>query len=188
MLKFIAGVIFGALLSIAYVRFNVELPGVLQLPERLRNNLVSTATEAELFDLGADPATQQRALEVFFAYRPMDATRIDAEAGHPFLIALHRRRSAREARLLLGQWDAYDEALSKPALRAALERKHGTSDDTALKQAMLFDALDRKPFLKAWLQQNGHQTDPASLREVLRGIVIASTQTGDEGRRALAGQ
>ena len=69
MLKFILGVVFGAGLAVGYVRYNVELPEYLQLTDKLRGNLVSTATEFELYDLDQDIATRRRALEILFANR-----------------------------------------------------------------------------------------------------------------------
>ena len=50
MLKFVLGVVFGALMSFGYVLYNIELPEVFQLPDILRGNLISTATEATLYD------------------------------------------------------------------------------------------------------------------------------------------
>lgn len=154
MTRFVLGVVFGALAAIGYVRFDVVLPAWLQLPDLLRGNLVSTATESELYDLERDLTARSRALEVYFANRAREAARVDLEAGSPFLQALYRRRAAREARQLKGEWNAFDEVLAKPALRTAMERKLGTSDAEALKLQMLADALDRKPFLKRWLEQS----------------------------------
>lgn len=65
MLKFILGVLFGAGLAVGYVRYSIELPEYLQLTDKLRGNLVSTATEGELYDLGRDIETRRRALEIF---------------------------------------------------------------------------------------------------------------------------
>ncbi|MEZ5855945.1 MAG: hypothetical protein R3D67_14825 [Hyphomicrobiaceae bacterium] len=154
MAKFILGAIAGALLSLAYVHYNVALPGALQLPERLRGALISTATETQLYDLDADPAQRRRALEVFFTFRAPDAVKIDAQAGFPFLMALEKHRATREARQLLLAASAFRETLEKAALRAALERKHGTQDTAQLQLRMLEDALNRKPFLKRWLEKH----------------------------------
>jgi hypothetical protein len=98
MAKFIAGLVAGVLLAIGYVRFDVALPPFLRLPDLLRGNVIATATEAELYGDVVDPAVRRRALEIFFANRPADAASLDAEAGHPFLAALHRERAVREAR------------------------------------------------------------------------------------------
>lgn len=94
--------------------------------------------------------------------------RVDAEFGHPFLAALYRKRAIREARRLRGQWSAFDTALDKPALRERLEKKYGTTDATALKQAMLAEALQREPFLKSWLVKQGHAIEHADLLATLR--------------------
>ena len=168
LLKFLIGVLAGAALSFGYVRYNVELPGILQLPDRARGNLISTAIEDQLYDLDADAATRRRALEIYLANRAADAALADAEAGHPFLSALHRARARREARQLLLALPAFDETLAKPALRSALERKHGTRDANVLKQRMLADALARKPFLKRWLEKAGRPTAGDGLRPGLQ--------------------
>ena len=168
MLKFLLGVIAGALLSFGYVRYNVQLPEILQLGDRLRGNLISTAVEQDLYNLERPTETHRRALEVFFANRPADAAAIDARNGYPFLQRLHSRRAIRQARILSMQWSAFDAALSRPELRKVLERKHGTSSDVELKRAMLVDALDREPFLKQWLITQGEQINPQTLQDVLK--------------------
>lgn len=151
MWKFLAGMAAGVVLAILYVVFNVQLPAFLQIPGLVRGGVISTATEAELYGLGEDDAARLRALEVYFDNRAADAAELDASAGHPFLTALHRARAAREARHLSTRWEAFDQALAQPALRQTLEGKHQTTDTTALKQAMLWEALDETPFLKQWL-------------------------------------
>lgn len=145
----------GALLSFLFTAFGLDF---LRTPQRLKGNLISSAVEGQLYDFYEDPARQQRALEVYFANRSEDAAKIDAEAGFPFVKALQRSRAAREARELAAQWSAYDATLAQPALRATLETKHGVKEDEALKQAMLFAALDDKAFLKQWLENKYGET------------------------------
>jgi len=168
MAKFILGVVLGALMAIGYVRFELALPAVLQLPDKLRGNLVSAATESELYDLDRDPATRTRALEIFLANRSAEAARIDAAAGHPFLAALYRERAAREARQLAMEWTAYDEVLAKDGLRDALERRLGTTETDTMKRQLLIESLARKPFLKSWLEKNVGPATRETVRDVLR--------------------
>lgn len=177
MLKFIVGVIVGALLSAGYVHYGWSVPEVLRLSDRLAGNLVSTATDDVLYDLDADPETRKRALEVYFANRAPDAAKLDAAAGHPFLIVLHRERVAREARQLLLSAPAFDETLGKDSLRAALEKKFATTDRQVLKRAMLMDALDRKPFLKLWLEKNGGVITADGLDERLKNAASVVDRT-----------
>lgn len=167
MLKFFIGTAVGALLSFVFVRFGIEPPAITKLPERLKANLVATAVDNDLYDLGAEAVVRERALKVYFANRAGDAAKLDAAAGHPFLEALHRARALREAHQLTGLWQAYDETLSQPALRATLETKHGTANPDALKRAMLLDALDKKPFLKAWLSRERGAATTENIREQL---------------------
>jgi len=167
MLKFFVGTALGAILSFVFVRFGLEPPAITRLPEKLKANLVTTAVEADLYDLSAAAGVHERALKIYFDNRAGSAAKLDADAGHPFLTALHRDRATREARKLNAAWSAYDEVLAKPALRATLERKYGESEDEALKQAMLMDALAKTPFLKAWLERAHGEVTAANLRTLL---------------------
>lgn len=168
MLKFVLGVVFGALMSFLYVHFNIQMPAALQLPDMLKGNLVATATEATLYDLDADKAARGRALEVYFDNRAHDAAKIDTAFGHPFLTALHKERASRHARQLAMAWSGFDQVLAQDALRARLEAKHGTSDGEALKRTLLMEALERKPFLKRWLEKTTGPVTPDNLRDLLR--------------------
>ncbi|MGF1651535.1 MAG: hypothetical protein ACFCUN_13915 [Hyphomicrobiaceae bacterium] len=170
MLRFLFGIALGAALSFSYVTWGGALFDVIGLPERLRGNIVSTASDGPLYELEQDPDTRRRALEVFFDHQAALAARIDAEAGHPFLTVLHVRRAGREATQLYAQWQAFDVALGKPGLREALERKHATTDAAALKREMLLEALDRQPFLKDWVARQYPGTTKDELVAVLAKI------------------
>lgn len=154
MWKFLGGVLLGVIVALGYVRFDLPLPEFLQLPGMLKGNIVSSATEQELYDLSADGGTRLRALDVYFANQSRAAAELDAASGHPFLHALHRERARHEARLLLAAREGFAAALAQPALRQTLERKHGVSDDAALEAAMLADRLDDYPFLTGWLAKS----------------------------------
>lgn len=179
MWKFLAGMAAGTVLAILYVTFNLQLPGFLQIPWLVKGGVISTATEAELYTLGPDSGARQRALEIYFDNRAHDAADLDAAAGHPFLTALHRNRAMREARLLSARWVAFDTALAQPALRQSLEQKHQTTDTEALKQAMLWEALQDMPFLQQWLSlAYGPQTPQtlyASLLDARRDPTLGAT-------------
>jgi hypothetical protein len=174
-LKFILGTLMGAALAVGFVRYEIQLPAWLQLPARLEGNLISTAIEADLFDLKRDEDSRRRALEIYFANRAEAAVAVDREAGHPFLRSLYRARASREARQLLARRSAVDQALAQPALKSALERKHGTSDEAAIKRATLAEGLDRLPFLKSWLESENQPLDPASLPGVLGKAASAAS-------------
>ncbi len=167
MLKFFTGTALGAALAFVFVRFGLEPPAITKLPDKLKANLVATAVEAELYDLDAPEDVRQRALKVYFDNRAGDAAKLDAEAGHPFLAALYRDRATREARQLNAAWGGYDAVLAKPALRAALERKYGKTEDDPLKLAMFLDALARQPFLKTWLEREHGDVTAENVREVI---------------------
>ena len=170
MAKFFFGLMAGLIVAFGYVRWGISVPGLIQLPEKLRGNIVSTAIEGDLYDLGKPLATRKRALEVFFQNRAQFAAEVDAEFGYPFLNALYLKRTIREARLLRGEWRAFDVALEKPALRAVLEKKHGKTDDAELKQAMLFEAFGRKEFLAQWVAQYEGPVNPGTLLPLLKKL------------------
>lgn len=173
MLKFILGVIFGAGLAVGYVRYELQLPEVLQLGDQLRGNLVTTAVESELYDLDGDPAQRDRALEIYFANRAGDAVKVDRAFGYPFLEALYRKSAIREARLLRGHWSAFDAALGKPELRARLEARHRATDTVTLKRRMLAATLDKEfPFLRAWLAREGEPAGEADLLETVKRVGV----------------
>lgn len=165
---FLLGLVSGLVLATTYVRLDLALPDWLDLPARLKGNLISSAIEDRLYDLDAPDAEKKRALEVYFAKRAKDAAAHDAAAGHPFLAALHAERARREARELIGVWQAAAITLDKPALRVALERKHATSDAEALKRAMLSEQLTKRPFLAQWLEATGRGGSGGDLLARLR--------------------
>lgn len=170
MLKFLAGVLAGVLSSVAYVYFNVQLPPFLALPGHLKGDVVSAVADDTLYNLDADAMQQLRALETYFDNRAHDAAQLDADAGHPLLKALHRNRAIREARQVSMQWTAFDNVLAQPALRVALERRHGTTDVETLKRAMLLTAVEGKPFLKRWIETTSGPVLAENIREVLKEI------------------
>lgn len=162
-MKFVLGLLFGAVMSFAYVRYNVELPTVLQIPGLVQNAALAVVTDDDLYDLEQPLNQRQRALEVYFQSQPKHAAGIDYQAGSPFLEALYKRRATRQARLLKAQWSAFDNTMDKPALRETLERAHGTTDRMALKRAMLWKAYQGYPFLKAWFKRSGTTPRPDDL-------------------------
>jgi len=177
MLKFIAGAAMGAVLSFIFVQFNLAPPAILKLPERVKGDLVSAATEAQLYDMTAAADVRERALKVYFDNRSTDAAKLDASLGHPFLNAMYKVRAQREARQLLGKWSAFEKVLSQPALREALVRKHGTDKDDQLKTVLLVEAFGKMPFLESWLTSQSLDTAPVNLLATLRQISGASGDT-----------
>jgi len=177
MLKFIAGTALGAVLSFIFVQFNLAPPAILKLPERVKGDLVSAATEAQLYDMTAAADVRERALKVYFDNRSTDAAKLDASLGHPFLNAMYKVRAQREARQLLGKWSAFEKVLSQPALREALVRKHGTDKDDQLKTMLLVEAFGKMPFLEAWLKGMSLDTTPGNLLSTLRQVSSTSGDT-----------
>lgn len=167
MSKFLLGLVFGAIMSFAYVRYNVELPAIMQLPGLAQNAAVAVAATDDLYDLDAPEDHRQRALEVYFQSQAKQAAEIDQAAGSPFLKALHKRWAVREARQLKLQWSAFDQGLAKPQLRKVLERTHATTDPLKIKRAMLWKAFQDKPLLQSWLRHHGGPATPDTLPDRL---------------------
>lgn len=170
MLRFLLGVALGVAFAIGYVQWGFDLPDKLNLAAKLRGGVVSAAIEDDLYDLQIDEPRRLRALEVLFANRAAFAAGVDAQLGHPFLAALYRVRAVREARVLNISWQAFDKALSQPALRGALARRHGTEDTAEIKSRMLGEAFAKQPFLAKWMAQNGYPSDSGSLLASLKRI------------------
>jgi hypothetical protein len=167
MLKYLTGTALGAAIAFTFVAFDLEPPAIIKAPAKLRANLVVSAIENDIYDLAADIGRRERAFEIYLKNRPRDAVKLDAEGGHPLLNLLVRMRARNDALQLLARWTAYDTVLSQAALRAELERKHNVTETTALKQAMLFEALDAKSVLKGWLEQTSSPATPETLHALL---------------------
>ena len=167
---FAGGLAAGLALAVAYVHWGISPPALLEAPARLKGNLVATAVEERIYDLDATSEEQGRALEVFIQNRPKDAVALDAELGRPLLLGLQRERARREAVQMLSAWAAFDAVLAEPGLRTALERKHGTTDATALKQAMLAERIARAAYLAKWLARDGGALRADQMVQRLRDV------------------
>jgi hypothetical protein len=167
MARFLIGLLLGIALAFGYVRWGISAPGIAQLPETLRSNIVSTAVEGELYDLDKPIELRRRALEVFLRNRAKFAVEVDADFSHPFLNALYLNRVIREARILRGYWSAFDKVIGKRALREAVEKQYGTNDETALKQAMLFEKFEEETFLAQWVARHEGKVTPEGLLPLL---------------------
>ncbi|MGI9424919.1 MAG: hypothetical protein ACR2PA_17105 [Hyphomicrobiaceae bacterium] len=170
MWNFLAGTAFGLIVSTAYVWYDVSLPKWVELPSVLQGSLQAAVIDDTLMDLDSSDATRRRAVEVYFSSQAKRAAVLEAELGFPLVRALQFRRARRAAKILNGQWSIYDKALAKPPLREALVRKHGAGRDEELKQQMLFAALQKKPFLKTWIERHVATPTVANLRQLLTQI------------------
>lgn len=170
-LKFIGGLIVGIALTSGYVKWGWSKPAILEVPEKVTASVLAATATEDLYNLDQPLEVRRRALEVVAQQRPDEILKVDAEElDHALLNAFYRRRARRQARQLSMQWTAYDAALSKPSLRTVLEREYGTSDDTTLKQAMLFKAFREEPFLSAWIRSEHGAVSPATLLPVLHEV------------------
>lgn len=176
-MKFFLGLAFGLLCSISYVRWGITKPEILDLMDTVQGSIISAATVDDLYDLDAPLDKRRRALEVMFDNSSKYAALIEAEQGYPYLRALYRRKVIKEARQLRIQWTAFDKALEKKSLRKVFETKYKTSDTTELKQAMLVDALERRPFLKKWIDKYEGGATPDTVLDLAKRLGRQPTPT-----------
>lgn len=177
--RFLAGTVFGLVLSVSYVWYDVALPEWVELPDMFQRSLKAAATDDTLFDVNAPSDMRQRALEVYFATQAKRAAAVDASLGHPLLTALVVKRVRDRARVLNAQWSGYDKALAKPALRKVLVAKYGVADDDRLKRHMLLAALRERTFLINWIKRHRSAPDVKTVREIVRevsGLEVPSAQ------------
>ena len=167
MWNFFAGTVFGLGLSVAYVWYDVSLPKWLELPGVFQESIKAAVADEALFDPNAPADMRRRALEVYFANQSKRMAAIEIELGYPLTSQIQRRRIGRAAQVLRSMWSAFDTALSKPSLRAALVKKHGDGSDEVLKRRMLLSALRKKPSLMSWIEKHHGAPTEGNVREVL---------------------
>ncbi|MEO2035142.1 MAG: hypothetical protein ABGZ35_23940 [Planctomycetaceae bacterium] len=152
-MKFIGGVLFGVLTTFVYVRYAWTMPEVVQLPAMMTEAAIVTTAEMDLFHPNVSDEVRRRAFSVVMSQKADEFVAIDRELGSPLMEDVLRREAVRESKLLKHQMSAYQAAVDKPALRQALERKHGsTDDDQELKRRMLLSAIHDDEFTSWYLR------------------------------------
>ena len=160
-IKFMGGVLLGVTMTFVYVRYAWTMPKVAQLPVKLTEAAVVTTAAMDLFSPRSSDDVRRRALSVVMSQKSAEFVEIDHELGSPLMEEVLRREAFRESKLLKYQMPAYRMALDQPALRKALERKHGrTEDDEELKRRMLLSAIREKEFTSWYLQTRFPQLTP----------------------------
>ena len=169
--KFVVGLIVGVLMTSGYVKWGWKKPAILEVPEQVTSSVLAATATNDLYDLSQPLEVRLRALEVVAQQRPDEVLIVDAEElDYALLEAFYRRKARREATALSLQWSAYDVAIDKPALRDVFERKYGQLDNESLKQAMLFEAFEKEPFLKPRIDQKYKQVDRTTLLPILKEV------------------
>jgi len=181
MVRFVLGLVFGIAMSLAYIRYNVELPEMLQLPGLMQSGVVAGTADATLYDLSRPLGERERALEVLMQARARQVVEWERAEGYPLMSALYRRKARHEARKLKLRWAAFDEALGQPSLRGVLERRHGTAETDELKQRMLWAAYQDDEFLRGWLEMNGGEPQPEALLGRLDEVARHEIDAGELG-------
>ncbi len=151
-LRFVGGVVLGAAMTFAWVRYSWQMPQVMQLPGKITEAAVVSTAQVDLFRPDASDDTRLRALAAVIGQQPYEFAKMDQELGGQIMEEVLRREAVRRARLLKQQFAAYDVALDQPALRRMLERKHGhTGDRTRLRRRMLAAEIRDDAFLSWYL-------------------------------------
>ena len=152
-LRFLGGVLLGVIMTFVYVRYSWAMPDVVKIPGKITEAAIVTTAAMDLFSPQASDEVRQRAFSVVMSQQAVEFVAIDAELGSPLLEEILRREAVRETKLLKHQISAYDAVMDKPALRKAMERKHGaTDDDEELKRRMLLSAIDDEEFASWYIR------------------------------------
>jgi len=182
------GVLFGVFMTFAYTRYAWKMPEVVQLPAKITEAAISTTAEMDLFSPTAPEDVRLRAFSVVMSQQADDFAEIDKELGSPLLEEILRREAFRESKLLKHQMSAYQVAVAQPALRKALERKHGrTDDDEELKRRMLLSAVREEEFTNWYLQRRFPNLTPDQTVDLilnvyqneLRSLKHVAAESGD---------
>jgi len=170
-LRFMAGVLFGVLMTFLYVRYKWTMPEVVQLPGKISEAAVVTTASMNLFSPTAPDDVRRRAFTVVMTHKAEEFVKLDQELGSPLLNEVLRREAVRESKLLKHQMSAYNVAMDKPALRSALERKHGRTDDNEeLKRRMLLSAVHDEEFTSWYLRENFPQLTPSETVDLIMNV------------------
>ena len=169
--KFFGGVLLGVLMTYVYIRYAWAMPELVQLPGKITEAAVVTTAEVDLFSPQASEDVRRRAFSVVMSQKAEEFVEIDRELGGQLMEEVLRREAVRRTKLLKHQMSAYDVALDKPALRQALERKHGkTDDDEVLKRRMLMSALQDEEFACWYIQSRFPQLTQSGWIDLVLGV------------------
>ena len=167
-LKFIGGALFGVIMTFVYVRYAWTMPKVVQLPGKIAEAAIVTTAAMDLFSAEASDEVRRRAFSIVMSQKADEFVTMDQELGSPLMEDTLRREAFRESKLLKHQMSAYKVAIDKPALRKALERKHGrTDDDEELKRRMLLSAIREEEFTHWYLQTRFPDLTPSQLVDLV---------------------
>jgi hypothetical protein len=169
--RFMVGVVFGVFMTFAYTRYAWKMPEVVQLPAKITEAAISTTAAMDLFSPTAADEVRHRAFSVLMSQQADDFAEIDKELGSPLMQEVLRREAFRESKLLKHQMSAYQAALEQPALRQALERKHGrTDDDEELKRRMLLSAVREEEFTNWYLETHFPNLTPNETVDLILNV------------------
>lgn len=93
-LKFFFGLVSGILLTILYIRFGFELPGIVGVEQRVVSAEVVKTAELDLLNSNASTSARQRALAVVLANQPEKFVEIDSAIGNKFMAEYLRQHNA----------------------------------------------------------------------------------------------
>lgn len=185
--KFVFGLLIGVVLSWAYVRFGFTLPGILGWTGKVSSEAIVMTAESTLYDPQATIDERKRALAVIVGQRPALFLEVDQVLNNGFYEEALRRKAVRKAKLIKGQISGYDMALSKPALREVLEKKHRATDDETLKRRMLLASVDDDEFLSSYLKRRFPDRTADGIVDTVLGVYQNELRSPAPAERAAAG-
>ncbi len=153
-LKFMGGLGLGIAMTYAYTRYQWEMPAVVRLPAMVTSATISATADSDLYNWDLPFEARQRAAAVIIGQNPDKFIELDNATGHVLLNEMQRQRALRRAMIQKTAWTAFDVALGKPALRKALQRKYGGTDDEQLKRNMLAARIAEDEILDGFLRHH----------------------------------
>lgn len=167
---FFAGLATGVALSWMYVRYGYEPNNVVTLPAKVTSAAISITAESDLYNWDVTPEVRQRAAAVVLGQNPGTFIELDNATGNVLTKEMLRQKAERLAKLAKAKFDAYDMALDKPALRKALQRKHGAGDNETIKRRMLIDDIEGETFLHGYLTRRFPHATSQDLADIVLGV------------------
>ncbi|MCH2210066.1 MAG: hypothetical protein MK110_02105 [Fuerstiella sp.] len=170
-MKFIGGVLLGIVMTFVYVRYSWKMPEVTTFPGKITEAAIVTTAGIDLFRPEAGDDVRRRAFSIVMSQKSDELVEIDRELGSPLMEELLRRKAFRQTKLIRHQMSGYETVLNQPALRKALETKHGkTEDDEQLKRQMLLSAIHEEEYTSWYLRTRFPQLVPSDWIDLVMNV------------------
>ncbi len=170
----ITGILSGAVLTYAYVRWNVELPEWMQLPGKVESLGTLAAADAALDDPSNDLEAKQRAVAQLLSKDSTIFMEVDGALGYGITHAVIDRKARRRLEVFRSQIGGVRETFRKDlsALRERQMEKYGVETLDDLVSAMGQERLKADAFLYQWLQERFPGSEDAELFDLAMSLSL----------------